>query len=309
MGFASSATPRTEHSLSRAPSNLKEQARRGLHTGRDARLAQHGGLCAGLQRIHALALQRSRAAIYSSSRAWVWPHSLGPDRPFSSCAPDLPQHGRERALDRRGAGAGGAAVRERRSGGAGCPPSHCCGAGLARSATRPCTMPCPPQKYPLMRSPWQHLVAMGAGAAFATWLVTFEKQTEEELSGGRGLLQRARRFAAPGRGAGRWGRPATCSRRRRGEGGASSLPHAPARAKAALQLHLECHSWAEVAGAGSRCEGRPGALSGPTIALIAVPRCFRLPCSDAQEARGGQRPAAALSVLGGPWSWTVRSAS
>lgn len=36
-------------------------------------------------------------------------------------------------------------------------------------------------KLPLMRNPWQHAVAMGAGAAFAGWLVEFEKQQAEEL--------------------------------------------------------------------------------------------------------------------------------
>lgn len=37
-------------------------------------------------------------------------------------------------------------------------------------------------KLPLMRNPWQHVVAMGAGAAFTTWLVKFEKEQEEELA-------------------------------------------------------------------------------------------------------------------------------
>ncbi len=38
-------------------------------------------------------------------------------------------------------------------------------------------------KLPLMRNPWQHAVAMGAGAAFAGWLVEFEKEQEKELGG------------------------------------------------------------------------------------------------------------------------------
>lgn len=47
-------------------------------------------------------------------------------------------------------------------------------------------------KLPLMRNPWQHAIAMGAGAAFAGWLVKFEEQTEKELAGGQRLPGRWR---------------------------------------------------------------------------------------------------------------------
>jgi hypothetical protein len=39
------------------------------------------------------------------------------------------------------------------------------------------------RKLPLLRNPWQHAVAMGAGAAFGSWLVEFEAQQERELAG------------------------------------------------------------------------------------------------------------------------------
>jgi hypothetical protein len=39
------------------------------------------------------------------------------------------------------------------------------------------------RKLPLMRSPWQHVIAAGAGAAFGSYLVQFEKETEKDLSG------------------------------------------------------------------------------------------------------------------------------
>ena len=39
------------------------------------------------------------------------------------------------------------------------------------------------RKLPLTRNPWEHAIAMGAGAAFGTWLVKFEAETEQELAG------------------------------------------------------------------------------------------------------------------------------
>jgi hypothetical protein len=39
------------------------------------------------------------------------------------------------------------------------------------------------RKLPLTRSPWLHVAWMGAGAAFGTWLVQFEHDTEKEVAG------------------------------------------------------------------------------------------------------------------------------
>ena len=39
------------------------------------------------------------------------------------------------------------------------------------------------RKLPLMRNPWEHAIWAGAGAAFGTWIVSFEKETEKELTG------------------------------------------------------------------------------------------------------------------------------
>lgn len=39
------------------------------------------------------------------------------------------------------------------------------------------------RKLPLLRNPWHHAIAMGAGASFGAWIVKFEEQTEKELAG------------------------------------------------------------------------------------------------------------------------------
>ena len=46
------------------------------------------------------------------------------------------------------------------------------------------------RKLPLLRSPWQHAIAAGVGAAFTTWLVRFEEQTAQELSGAGSIALR-----------------------------------------------------------------------------------------------------------------------
>ncbi|KAL6779359.1 hypothetical protein ACKKBG_A12015 [Auxenochlorella protothecoides x Auxenochlorella symbiontica] len=37
------------------------------------------------------------------------------------------------------------------------------------------------RKLPLMRNPWEHVLFIGAGAAFGNWLVDFEERTALEL--------------------------------------------------------------------------------------------------------------------------------
>ncbi len=37
------------------------------------------------------------------------------------------------------------------------------------------------RKLPLMRNPWEHLIAVGAGAAAANWVVGFEERTQKEV--------------------------------------------------------------------------------------------------------------------------------
>lgn len=37
------------------------------------------------------------------------------------------------------------------------------------------------RKLPLLRNPWHHAIAISAGAAFGSWIVKFEEQTEKEL--------------------------------------------------------------------------------------------------------------------------------
>lgn len=43
------------------------------------------------------------------------------------------------------------------------------------------------RKLPLMRNPWEHVLFIGAGAAFGNWLVDFEERTALELKGRKGV--------------------------------------------------------------------------------------------------------------------------
>lgn len=61
------------------------------------------------------------------------------------------------------------------------PSATLVGAGLGLAAQLYCNAL---MKLPLMRSPWQHLIAMGAGAAFAAGVVQVEANAEKELAGG-----------------------------------------------------------------------------------------------------------------------------
>lgn len=59
------------------------------------------------------------------------------------------------------------------------PSATLVGAGLGLAAQLYCNAL---MKLPLMRSPWQHLIAMGAGAAFAAGVVQVEANAEKELA-------------------------------------------------------------------------------------------------------------------------------
>lgn len=37
------------------------------------------------------------------------------------------------------------------------------------------------RKYPLMRNPWGHLIALGAGAYCGSWVDDFEARTEKDI--------------------------------------------------------------------------------------------------------------------------------
>lgn len=39
------------------------------------------------------------------------------------------------------------------------------------------------RKLPLMRNPWEHVIAMGAGAAFGGWIVGVEEKTAKDVKG------------------------------------------------------------------------------------------------------------------------------
>ncbi|KAK9809155.1 hypothetical protein WJX72_010341 [[Myrmecia] bisecta] len=45
------------------------------------------------------------------------------------------------------------------------------------------------RKVPLMRNPWEHVIAIGVGAGFGTWLVDFEERTTLDVE--RMLQKRA----------------------------------------------------------------------------------------------------------------------
>ena len=39
------------------------------------------------------------------------------------------------------------------------------------------------RKLPLFRNPWEHVLLVGAGAAFGNWIVDFEERTAEDVRG------------------------------------------------------------------------------------------------------------------------------
>lgn len=55
------------------------------------------------------------------------------------------------------------------------------------------------RKLPLLRNPWEHVILVGAGAAFGNWLVDFEERTAEDVRG-RHWLGEGMSLASVGRG-------------------------------------------------------------------------------------------------------------